>query len=141
MGNIKVLDCTLRDGGYVNNWNFGKLSIDNIITQLLSSKVDVIECGFLSQTKETDENKSILRNIDDVTFECTSKEENTLMVLMMNYGEYNIDDLPPYDGGLISGIRLAFHKKIWYRPLKSVKNQGKGICDICTTNGYSYILR
>ena len=130
MGNIKVLDCTLRDGGYVNNWNFGKLSIDNIITQLLSSKVDVIECGFLSQTKETDENKSIFRNIDDVTFECTSKEENTLMVLMMNYGEYNIDDLPPYDGGLISGIRFAFHKKDMVQAIK-----------ICTSNGYSYILR
>lgn len=121
MGNIKVLDCTLRDGGYVNNWNFGKLSIDNIITQLLSSKVDVIECGFLSQTKETDENKSIFRNIDDVTFECTSKEENTLMVLMMNYGEYNIDDLPPYDGGLISGIRLAFHKKDMVQAIKICK--------------------
>ncbi len=121
MGNIKVLDCTLRDGGYVNNWNFGKLSIDNIITQLLSSKVDVIECGFLSQTKETDENKSIFRNIDDVTFECTSKEENTLMVLMMNYGEYNIDDLPPYDGGLISGIRFAFHKKDMVQAIKICK--------------------
>ena len=23
MGNIKVLDCTLRDGGYINNWDFG----------------------------------------------------------------------------------------------------------------------
>ena len=24
MDNIKVLDCTLRDGGYINDWNFGK---------------------------------------------------------------------------------------------------------------------
>ena len=24
MKNIKILDCTLRDGGYYNNWNFSK---------------------------------------------------------------------------------------------------------------------
>ena len=22
--NLKILDCTLRDGGYYNNWNFKK---------------------------------------------------------------------------------------------------------------------
>jgi 4-hydroxy 2-oxovalerate aldolase len=30
---------------------------------------------------------------------------------MMNYGEYNIEDLPVYDGKSIDGIRIAFHKK------------------------------
>lgn len=30
----------------------------------------------------------------------------------MNYGEYNIEDLPDYDGSSIDGIRIAFHKKI-----------------------------
>ncbi len=29
--NIKILDCTLRDGGYVNDWNFGKENIEGII--------------------------------------------------------------------------------------------------------------
>ena len=29
MSNVKVLDCTLRDGGYINNWNFGEKSIFN----------------------------------------------------------------------------------------------------------------
>ena len=52
MSKIKVLDCTLRDGGYVNSWNFGKLNISDIITQLLASKVDVIECGFLSSPRD-----------------------------------------------------------------------------------------
>ena len=27
MSNIKLLDCTLRDGGYVNNWHFGNNNI------------------------------------------------------------------------------------------------------------------
>lgn len=112
MSNIKVLDCTLRDGGYVNNWNFGKKNISEIITQLLSSNVDVIECGFLSQVKRTDEDKSIFRNIDEVkSYYNPCIENNAEMVLMINYGEYNIDDLPEYQGGCVKGIRLAFHKK------------------------------
>ena len=28
---IKLLDCTLRDGGYVNDWSFGKNNISSII--------------------------------------------------------------------------------------------------------------
>ena len=27
MSNIKILDCTLRDGGYINNWTFGNKNI------------------------------------------------------------------------------------------------------------------
>lgn len=112
MNNIKVLDCTLRDGGYVNNWDFGKANISDIIIQLLSSKVDVIECGFLSQTKETNEDMSIFRTVDEVkSYYNNNIDNNAVMVLMINYGEFNVDDLPMYDGGCIRGIRLAFHKK------------------------------
>lgn len=35
MSNIKILDCTLRDGGYVNNWHFGRKAIE---TRLNSDK-------------------------------------------------------------------------------------------------------
>lgn len=44
---IGVLDCTLRDGGYLNNWKFGKGVIANIVERLGLSKVDYIELGFL----------------------------------------------------------------------------------------------
>ena len=30
---ITLLDCTLRDGGYVNNWEFGNAEIDGIIDE------------------------------------------------------------------------------------------------------------
>lgn len=44
---IKLLDCTLRDGGYVNNWHFGKDIIEKIIFDLVNSKVDFAEIGYL----------------------------------------------------------------------------------------------
>lgn len=47
MKNIKLLDCTLRDGGYVNNWKFGYNMIYDTIKGLEESNVDIIEIGFL----------------------------------------------------------------------------------------------
>ena len=44
---VKILDCTLRDGGHLNNCNFGKENIKNIIIKLSNSKIDYIELGFL----------------------------------------------------------------------------------------------
>ena len=45
--NIKLLDCSLRDGGYVNNFEFGKNNISRIINGLYYSGTDLIELGFL----------------------------------------------------------------------------------------------
>lgn len=47
MGKIKLLDCTLRDGGYINNWAFGEREIPEMIQKLEESKVDILEIGFL----------------------------------------------------------------------------------------------
>ena len=47
MGEIKLLDCTLRDGGYVNDWNFGHDNMVNIFERLISSGVDILGVGFL----------------------------------------------------------------------------------------------
>ena len=67
MKNIKVLDCTLRDGGYVNNWNFGKSNIKKIIDNLNKSNVDIIECGFWrDDVSDYDENKTIFKTFDQL---------------------------------------------------------------------------
>ena len=44
---IKILDCTLRDGGYLNGWLFGEKTIKSILSNLKKSNIDYIECGFL----------------------------------------------------------------------------------------------
>ncbi len=43
---FKILDCTFRDGGYYNNWDFDKKIIENYIDSIISSKVDFVEIGF-----------------------------------------------------------------------------------------------
>ena len=52
MTNIRLLDCTLRDGGYCNNWTFGQNNIHKIVNGLLEANLDIIEVGYISQKKE-----------------------------------------------------------------------------------------
>ena len=47
MGNIYLLDCTLRDGGYVNNWAFGRDAIQCVKAGLEQAGADIIELGFI----------------------------------------------------------------------------------------------
>ena len=48
MKQVKLLDCTLRDGGYVNDWEFGHDNIVTIFERLISAGVDILA---LQETK------------------------------------------------------------------------------------------
>jgi len=43
---IKILDCTLRDGGYYNNWDFSKELIDEYLQAMSAAKIEYVELGF-----------------------------------------------------------------------------------------------
>ena len=43
---INILDCTLRDGGYYNNWYFKKDLINEYLKVMDIIKVDYVEIGF-----------------------------------------------------------------------------------------------
>ncbi len=45
---IKVLDCTLRDGGYYGDWDFSEEIVRKYLAAIATSKVDVVEIGFRS---------------------------------------------------------------------------------------------
>jgi len=48
---IKLLDCTLRDGGYYTNWNFDTQMVQDLVTHLDLAGVDIIELGYKSPVK------------------------------------------------------------------------------------------
>ena len=51
---ITLLDCTLRDGGYYNNWNFSASLIENYLSSMSKTKIDYVEIGFRFFKKNTD---------------------------------------------------------------------------------------
>jgi 4-hydroxy 2-oxovalerate aldolase len=48
MNSIKVLDCTLRDGGYYNNWEFSASIVNLYLKTLSETGVRYVELGFRS---------------------------------------------------------------------------------------------
>ncbi len=110
MNSIQILDCTLRDGGYVNKWKFGKGSIPNILQKLTSAQIDWIECGFL-KNQFYDKDTTLFSSIEQAEEWIPEDRRNSQYVLMINYGEYPIEQLPKYCGGAIKGLRITFHKK------------------------------
>ncbi len=128
MKKIHMLDCTLRDGGYCNEWQFGYDNIRQIIEGLIEANVEIIECGFLTNKVTSNQDTTKYRTIEEIACTIPRDRDGKLFVAMMNYGEYSIEEIPEYDGSSIDGIRLAFHK----RDL----NEALSICRQIKSKGY-----
>ncbi len=48
MNKINILDCTLRDGGYYNNWDFSKELVNDYLKAISDSGITNVEIGFRS---------------------------------------------------------------------------------------------
>jgi 4-hydroxy 2-oxovalerate aldolase len=45
---LKLLDCTFRDGGYYNNWDFDFDLVNKYLLAMSKAKIDIVEIGFRS---------------------------------------------------------------------------------------------
>lgn len=111
MTKIEILDCTLRDGGYVNQWKFGEEKIKNIFNGLVEAKIDIIEYGYLSDKGADTNDSTLFKNVEQIRNVLKEGRGEENIVAMINYGEYEIAKLPQRKDTVLKGIRLAFHKK------------------------------
>ena len=111
MKKIQVLDCTLRDGGYCNNWRFGKDNIVKIIDKLCDAGIDIVECGFLTNKDCGNPDVSRFESIEAVSGYIKDKK-NSKIVLMANYGEFDFDKLPENAQNYIKALEKLIGCKI-----------------------------
>lgn len=125
---IQLLDCTLRDGGYVNDWNFGKDTTAYLFERLVSSKVDIIEVGFLDERRAYDPNRTIMPNSEAVEKNFAKFDHGDAMVVgMIDFGTCGIENLKPCAESCLDGIRVIFKKEKMYPAMafcKQVKALG-----------------
>jgi 4-hydroxy 2-oxovalerate aldolase len=107
---ISILDCTLRDGGYVNDFRFGEESIRAITDKLDKANIDIIECGFLRSGKD-DPDCSLYGRVEQIKL--PDDRKNRLFVAMIEYGGVLANDIAERLPKYIDGIRLTFHNSEW----------------------------
>lgn len=129
MRSIKILDCTLRDGGYVNDWRFGKNNIKKIIGKLNESNIEFIECGFLrDDIEDFNSDSTNFSSFDDVIELGESlflNDRNYALMLLCE--KFNMNNLIDKNQSYIDTIRLSFHKRDLKKAIsdaKIIKNKG-----------------
>ena len=105
MGKIQLLDCTLRDGGYLNDWAFGHNNIVTIFERLVSAGLDIVEIGFLDDRRTYDWSRSILPDTASVAKTYgTLDRKNSMIVGMIDYGTCSIEHVQPAEDCYLDGI-------------------------------------
>ncbi len=141
MGKIHLLDCTLRDGGYINNWAFGEDTIKGVIRKLEATGIEMIEVGFM-RDQAYNPNQSLFPTIEAFKNVIGEKKADVMYVGMIDMGApVSLDDITPYDGTSVDGLRVIFKKskiKEAYDYCKALKEKGyKVFVNFVNTDQYT----
>ena len=111
---IKVLDCTIRDGGLINNHDFDDRFVREVYKAISASGVDYMEIGYKNSKElfspkeygqwkfcDDDEIKKIIEGI----------EPRTKISVMVDVGRVNLDDVKPKAESPVDMIRTAAYVK------------------------------
>lgn len=114
MSSIKVLDVTLRDGGCVNNFNFGQVYMEKILKAQEDSGVEVIEMGYLDNKNGSLQGRTQYVDELAVSSILKHKKPGVTYVAMMDFGKFDVEQMQKRTEDGIDGVRIAFHKKNMY---------------------------
>lgn len=107
----QLLDCTLRDGGYVNDWRFGKSSIICILERLIQANVDIIEVGFLDEREPFNQDRTIQPDTDSYNKILSGIDrKKSMLVAMIDYGTCGLERISPREESVLDGIRVIFKR-------------------------------
>lgn len=124
----KILDCTLRDGGYYTDWNFPSQLVESYLNVISKLPIDVIEIGYVSNVRNDKFglyyhlNKDFLKKVKKII------RKNQKLCCMVNAKEIKnskdlINLLTKFDG-VLDQVRFAVDpKKI--NPLLTIISETK----------------
>lgn len=109
MTDIRLLDCTLRDGGYINEWRWGAGTIRSMLRDFVRAGVDIVETGFLKNTDSCDPDTAVCATIEELNRMLPEKKGSTEFCAMAMCSDYDIRRLSDWSGSGISMIRVTAH--------------------------------
>lgn len=115
---IEIIDCTLRDGGYYNNWQFSKRFIQKYFDLIIKTPIRFVEIGFLFFP--TDRKKGLTANCDFNFFKTLNFKDQINLGIMINGSDLiryiskqdeieKVEKLKNLEKTKISFVRIACH--------------------------------
>lgn len=109
---VRVLDCTIRDGGCTNGWSFDKDLVRRTFEALVAAGVDVMEIGY--QTAEGFYDRSQVgpwRHCDEDDLREVARETRMQLSVMLDMGKADAAMLRPAEDSLVDVVRVATYAK------------------------------
>ncbi|MFH1847687.1 MAG: aldolase catalytic domain-containing protein, partial [Candidatus Omnitrophota bacterium] len=137
---FSILDCTIRDGGYLNNWRFDKKLVRETYRAVSKSGVEIMEIGYRGTDKYFDRGEygqwrfsgeELLRDV-------VSGIHGAKIALMADFGKIEVDDFVEAKDSVIDIIRIAAHKDNLQSTIDLLEEiKGKGYKVSLNAMGYS----
>jgi len=111
---IKVLDCTVRDGGLINKWQFSDDFVRKVFLALSEAGVDYMEIGYKSSEKyfSRDENGAWKFCTEDDLKRIVGGFDNKMKLsAMADIGRIDPEDIIPQKDSVLDMIRVACYVK------------------------------
>ncbi|OGF45751.1 MAG: nucleoid-structuring protein H-NS [Candidatus Firestonebacteria bacterium RIFOXYC2_FULL_39_67] len=111
---IKVLDCTIRDGGLINNHQFEDSFVREVYKALSEANVDYMEIGYKNSRKlfsPEEYGKWKFCDDEDINKVIKGIKSNTKISVMVDVGRVDAADVKPKKESPVSMIRVAAYVK------------------------------
>lgn len=143
MNNLKILDCTLRDGGFgledmykngIPTEMFTEDDKHTIAELLRDSNIDIIEIGGLTSADNSSEGFSVYNNVTALSKYIPKERKQNQMYVAFNIDiDIPIRTIPNYSPELVDGIRVSLK----YSQLQESLNY----CKALALKGYKVFMQ
>ncbi len=111
---IKVLDCTVRDGGLINGWQFSDEFVRKVFLCLVKAGVDYMEIGYKSSEKyfsRVENGKWKFCKDDEIRAIVDGVDTTMKLSAMADIGRIEHEDISPKSQSPLDMIRVACYVK------------------------------
>jgi 4-hydroxy 2-oxovalerate aldolase len=111
---IKVLDCTIRDGGLINNHDFSLSFVRAVYKALSEAGIDYMEIGYKNSKRlfsEKEFGKWKFCDDDDIKRVIDGIKSNTKISVMVDVDRVDVEDILPRKDSPVAMVRVASYVK------------------------------
>jgi 4-hydroxy 2-oxovalerate aldolase len=132
---IKVMDCTVRDGGLMNNWQFNDEFVRAVYLTCVEAGIDYMEIGYKSSESAFSRDEVgpwKFCDEEDLRRVVGSNETSLKLSAMADIGRIDPDDIPPAKDSVLDMIRVACYV---HQVDKAI-----ALAEVCMDKGYEVCI-